>query len=38
MLDIANNTREILIFDRKTMIGIWDLRSLGYYKIKLGVL
>ena len=30
--------REILIFDRKTMIGILDLRSLGYYKIKQGVL
>ena len=33
-LDITNNTREILIFDRKTMIGILNLRSLGYYKIK----
>ena len=29
--------RETLIFDRKTMIGILDLRSLGYYKIKQGV-
>ena len=38
MLDIMNNTREILIFDRKTMIGILDLRSWGYYKIKQGVL
>ena len=38
MLDITNNTQEILIFDRKTMIGILDLRSLGYYKIKQGVL
>ena len=37
-LDIANNTRDILIFDRKPMIGILDLRSLGYYKIKQGVL
>ena len=27
MLDITNNTWEILIFDRKTMIGILDLRS-----------
>ena len=35
---IRNNTWEILIFDRKTMIGILDLRSLGYYKIKQGVL
>ena len=38
MLDIANNMRETLIFDWKTMIGILDLRSLGYYKIKQGVL
>ena len=38
MLDITNNTREILIFDKETMIGILDLRSLGYYKIKQGVL
>ena len=38
MLDITNNSREILIFDRKTMIGILDLRSLGYYMIKQGVL
>ena len=38
MLDITNNMRETLIFDRKTTIGILDLRSLGYYKIKQGVL
>ena len=38
MLDMTNNMRETLIFDRKTMIGILDLRSLGYYKIKQGVL
>ena len=38
MLDTTNNMREILIFDRKTTIGILDLRSLGYYKIKQGVL
>ena len=38
MLDITNNTREILIFDRRITIGILDLRSLGYYKIKQGVL
>ena len=37
-MDITNNTRETLIFDKKTMIGILDLRSLGYYKIKQGVL
>ena len=38
MLDITNNTRETLIFDKRTMIGILDLRSLGYYQIKQGVL
>ena len=37
-LDIANNSRETIIFDKKTSIGILDLRSLGYYKIKQGML
>ena len=37
-LDIMNNMRETIIFDKKTSIGILDLRSLGYYKIKQGVL
>ena len=37
-LDITNNTRETIIFVKKTSIGILDLRSLGYYKIKQGVL
>ena len=37
-LDITNNMRKTLIFDRETMIGILDLRSLGYCKIKQGVL
>ena len=36
-LDITNNTRETVMFD-KMSIGILDLRSLGYYKIKQGVL
>ena len=38
MLDITNNTRETIIFDKKMSIGILDLRSLGYYKIKQGAL
>ena len=38
MLDITNDTRETIIFNKKTSIGILDLRSLGYYKIKQGVL
>ena len=38
MLDITNNSRETIIFDKKMSIGILDLRSLGYYKIKQGVL
>ena len=29
MLDITNNTRETIIFNKKTAIGILDLRSLG---------
>ena len=37
-LDITNNTRETIIFDKKTSIGILDLRLLGYHKIKQGVL
>ena len=38
MLDITNIMKEVLIFDRKTTIGILNLRSLHYYKIKQGVL
>ena len=38
MLDITNNMREMIIFDKKTSIGILDLRSLGYYKVKQGVM
>ena len=34
MLTIPNNTDETMTFDRSDMIGILDLRSLGYYKIK----
>ena len=37
-LDITNNTKETIIFHKKTSIGLLDLRSLGYYKIKQGVL
>ena len=38
MLDIANNNSEIFILNPEEAIGILDLRSLGYYKIKQGVL
>ena len=37
-LELTNNTKEILIFDTQTVIGILDLRSIGYYRIKQGVL
>ena len=37
-LDITNNTRETVIVNTKTTIGILDLRSLAYYKIKQGEL
>ena len=35
---ITNNTQETMIFDPKQMLDILDLKSLGYYKIKQGVL
>ena len=37
-LDIVNNTQETVIFDPNQILGILDLRSLGCYKIKQGVL
>ena len=37
-LDVTNNTQVTVIFNPKEMIGILDLRSLGYYKIRQGVL
>ena len=38
VLDIVNKGKEIMIFKPEEMIGIVDLRSLGYYKIKQGIL
>ena len=38
MLDIVNNGTENIIFKPEEMLGIVDLRSLGYYKIKEGIL
>ena len=38
ILDTMNSSSEILILDPNEAIGILDLRSLGYYKIKQGVL
>ena len=38
MLDMTNSSSEILILNSKEALGILDLRSLGYYKIKQGVL
>ena len=37
-LDVTNYTQETVICDPKEMIDILDLRSLGYYKIRQGVL
>ena len=37
-LDVVNNTPETVIFNPNQMLGILDLRSLGYFKIKQGVL
>ena len=35
---VTNDTHETVTFDPTQMLGIVDLRSLGYYKIKQGVL
>ena len=37
-LDVVTNIQETVIFDPNQVLGILDLRSLGYYKIKQGVL
>ena len=38
VLDIVNRGKDIMIFKPEEMIGIIYLRSLGYYKIKQGIL
>ena len=38
VLDIVNRQKGTTIFKPKEMIGIIDLRSLGYYKMKQGIL
>ena len=38
ILDVMNSSLETVIFDLKEMLGIIDLRSVVYYKIKLGIL
>ena len=38
ILDIVDNGTEIIIFKPEEMLGIVDLRSLGYYKTKQGIL
>ena len=38
MLKVTNDMHETVTFDPTQMLGIIDLRSLGYYKIKQGVL
>ena len=38
ILDIKNAGKDIMILNLKEMIGVVDIRSLGYYKIKQGIL
>ena len=38
VLDIKNTGKKTMILRPKEMIGIVDIRSLGYYKIKQGIL
>ena len=35
---MSHNTQETVTFEPRQMLGILDLRSLGYYKIRQGVL
>ena len=37
-LHVANNSLDTVIFHLKKMLGILDIRSVGYYKIKQGIL
>ena len=37
-LDIANNGPDAIIFNPEEILGILDLKSLGYYKIRQGIL
>ena len=37
-MDIRNAGKDIMILNLKEMIGIVDIQSLGYYKIKQGIL
>ena len=37
-LDATNSSSHMVIFDLKEMSGILDLRLVGYYKIKQGIL
>ena len=37
-LKMTNNTSDTVTFDKNSMIGILDLKSLGYYKVKQDVL
>ena len=38
VLDIKNAGKDTMILTLREMIGIVDIRSLGYYKIKQGIL
>ena len=37
-LDVTNSSLETVIFNPKEMLGILDMRLIGYYKIKQGIL
>ena len=36
-LDVTNSSLDMVIFDPKEMLGTLHLRSVGYYKIKQGI-
>ena len=38
ILDVMTSGLEMVVFNPKDMLGILDLRSMGYFKIKQGIL
>ena len=38
ILDVRNSSMKMGVFDPKDILGILNLRSMGYYKIKQGIL
>ena len=38
LLDVANNSSEPLIFNKDNVLGVVDMKSIGYYKLKQSII